>query len=78
MKKIILKLIKIYQKILSPDHSWVRHFRISGTCKFRPTCSEYTYSAIDKYGILKGAWLGLKRLARCHPFNSGGYDPINE
>jgi putative membrane protein insertion efficiency factor len=76
MKSIILKLIKLYQKFLSPDHSWLRHFRRTGTCKFYPTCSEYTYSAIEKYGILKGLFLGIKRLLKCHPFSHGGIDEI--
>jgi len=76
MKYIILKLIKIYQKTLSPDHSWVRFLRKTGTCKFRPTCSDYTYTAIEKYGILKGMFLSLKRVIRCNPFSRGGYDPV--
>jgi putative membrane protein insertion efficiency factor len=75
-KKIILKLIKLYQHTLSPDHSWLRFFRITGTCKFYPTCSDYTYQGIEKYGILKGTWLGIKRIFRCHPFSSGGIDEI--
>jgi len=76
MKSIILKLIKIYQALLSPDHSWVRFFRKTKTCKFYPTCSEYTYSAIEKYGIFKGTFLGIKRLLKCHPFSNGGIDEI--
>jgi hypothetical protein len=68
MKKLFLFLIKIYQKIISP---WTPK-----SCRFRPTCSEYSRQAIVKYGVLKGSWLGLKRILRCHPFNSGGYDPV--
>lgn len=66
-KKILIKLIEIYQKIskLTP-----------ATCRFTPTCSEYTKQAITKYGILKGGWLGLKRVCKCHPFHPGGYDPL--
>ncbi|MEA2020676.1 MAG: membrane protein insertion efficiency factor YidD, partial [Patescibacteria group bacterium] len=45
-------------------------------CKFEPSCSEYTYQAVEKYGILKGLWLGFKRIIRCHPWNKGGYDPV--
>ncbi|ADO78228.1 membrane protein insertion efficiency factor YidD [Halanaerobium praevalens] len=68
MKKILLFFIIIYQKIISP---WTPK-----SCRFRPTCSEYTKQAIKKYGAFKGFWKGLKRILRCHPFNSGGYDPV--
>jgi len=77
MKYILLKLIKIYQKLLSPDHGGIlSYFKPLGVCKFRPTCSDYTYSAINKYGILKGCYLGFKRILRCHPFSRGGWDPV--
>ncbi len=67
MKKLILFLISIYQKIsrLTPS-----------VCRFYPTCSEYTKQAVLKYGVIKGGWLGIKRIARCHPGNEGGYDPV--
>ena len=67
MKKIIVFLIGIYQKIssMSPPR-----------CRFTPTCSQYTKEAIIKYGVVKGAWLGIKRISRCHPLNEGGYDPV--
>lgn len=67
MKQILLFLIKIYQ--------WFSKFTPS-VCRFTPTCSEYTKQAILKYGALKGGWLGIKRICRCHPGNPGGYDPV--
>ena len=67
LKKISTFLITLYQKIsaLTPSR-----------CRFYPTCSEYTKQAILKYGFIKGCWLGIKRIARCHPLNEGGYDPV--
>jgi putative membrane protein insertion efficiency factor len=76
MKRIILFLIKIYQKILSTDQGWVSHLISHRSCRFYPSCSEYTYQAINRFGVLKGFWIGLKRIVRCHPWNDGGYDPI--
>jgi len=71
----LLKMIRVYQKIFSPDHGIFSSVLPYG-CRFRPTCSEYSYQAIEKYGIMKGGFLGLKRLLRCHPFSRGGYDPV--
>lgn len=67
IKKIILFLIKCYQKIsaYTPPR-----------CRFYPTCSEYTRQAIEKYGIVKGGILSVKRIVKCHPLNEGGYDPV--
>lgn len=68
MKPIALWLIRFYQRYISP---------LTGpTCRFQPTCSHYTYEAIEKYGFVKGMWLGIKRILRCHPFHPGGYDPV--
>ena len=68
MKRLALALIRLYQATLSPV--------IGSQCRFTPTCSQYTYEAIARFGAAKGSWLGLKRLARCHPFHEGGYDPV--
>ena len=73
---LVLQLIRFYQKIFSPDHgpfSLIHPWK--GTCKFRPTCSEYAYDAINKYGLLKGGIKALKRIFRCHPWSKGGWDP---
>jgi len=68
MKKILILLIKFYKKYISP---------LKGpSCKFYPTCSEYALEAISKYGALKGGFLAIKRILKCHPFNKGGYDPV--
>lgn len=75
-KKIILILIRIYQKTLSLDHGILSFFYPKKLCRFHPTCSEYSYQAIEKYGIFKGGLKGLRRILRCHPWNDGGYDPV--
>lgn len=73
MKKIIIKIIKIYQKTFS------KIFSQSGIhCKYYPTCSEYTIQALEKYGCIKGGYYGAKRIIRCNPFTKGGYDPIGK
>jgi uncharacterized protein len=68
VKYVALALIRFYKRFISPA--------LPSACRFHPTCSQYTYEAIDRYGVIKGGWLGLKRIARCHPFNPGGYDPV--
>lgn len=77
MRKTILNLIRFYQHHLAFDNNWARSLFITDrVCRFIPTCSEYTYEAVDKYGILKGVTLGFLRIIRCHPFTGGGFDPV--
>ncbi len=68
MKYLALALIRLYQmslgRILPPS------------CRFEPSCSRYGYAAIEKHGLLKGGWMAIKRVGRCHPFSPGGYDPV--
>jgi putative membrane protein insertion efficiency factor len=68
MRRVFLALIRFYRRRISPI--------LPPSCRFYPTCSEYTYQAIEKYGALKGGWLGVRRIARCHPFHPGGFDPV--
>ncbi len=77
MKQFILKSIRFYQKYLSPNHALAKAlFLTDSSCRFLPTCSEYSYQAIEKYGILRGLFLALKRILRCHPLSKGGWDPV--
>lgn len=77
MKRLLLSLIRFYQKYLSFDTGLLKFLWLSdGACRFTPRCSEYTYQVIERYGIITGSWLGIKRILRCHPWNKGGYDPI--
>jgi putative membrane protein insertion efficiency factor len=64
----MIKLIHGYQYLISP--------LIPPTCRFTPTCSHYTCETLAKYGVVKGGWLGIRRLLRCNPWNAGGYDPV--
>jgi len=66
MKQLILKLLILYKKYLSRGEN----------CRFIPTCSQYTYQAVEKYGVIRGLWLGLKRISKCHPWGGGGVDLI--
>jgi uncharacterized protein len=67
-RRIALLLLRFYKRFLSP--------LLPPMCRFEPTCSVYTMQAVEKYGALRGVWLGMKRLGRCHPFNPGGWDPV--
>ena len=68
MRKIPILLIKLYKYFLSP--------LLPMSCRFAPTCSEYSIEAINKYGVTKGLYLSLRRILKCHPFHPGGYDPV--
>ncbi|MFV0388098.1 MAG: membrane protein insertion efficiency factor YidD [Pyrinomonadaceae bacterium] len=68
MKSIFLFLISVYQITISP--------LLPPACRFSPSCSEYTFEAIGKYGVVKGTWMGVKRICRCQPFCEGGHDPV--
>lgn len=68
MKALPMGLIRVYQALLTPI--------LPSSCRFAPSCSEYMYQAIDKFGVARGAYLGLKRVLRCHPWHPGGADPI--
>jgi len=68
MKMLLQLLIRLYQLGISP--------LLGRRCRFFPSCSEYTAEAVEKYGAFKGLSLGLKRISRCHPWNSGGFDPV--
>nr|WP_277997101.1 membrane protein insertion efficiency factor YidD [Moorella sp. Hama-1] len=68
VKKLVILLIRAYQKGISP--LWGNH------CRFYPSCSQYTIEALQKYGLLRGGMLALKRITHCHPWHTGGYDPV--
>jgi len=70
MKKILTFIIKVYQKTISP--------LTPPSCRFYPTCSHYGIEAIDTHGALKGSWLAVRRISKCHPFHEGGFDPVPE
>lgn len=68
MRQVLMAIIRLYQLTLSP--------LLGPRCRFYPSCSCYAHTAIERYGVVRGTWLGLKRLLRCHPFTAGGYDPV--
>ena len=67
-RRVVLALIRLYQLTLS-------HL-VFTQCRFEPSCSRYTYEAVERYGVARGAWLGVRRILRCHPLHPGGYDPV--
>ena len=68
MKKVVIAILKMYKKVISPI--------LPDSCRFYPTCSEYAMQAVGKYGVLKGSIKSMYRIFRCNPFNKGGYDPV--
>lgn len=68
MKNLLILLIRFYQLAISPY--------LGANCRYYPTCSAYAIQAVEKYGVLKGGWLAVKRISRCHPLHKGGYDPV--
>ncbi len=68
IKKIFILPIRFYQAAISP--------LFPASCRYQPTCSQYTVQAIEEWGVLKGTWLGIKRISSCHPWGGHGYDPV--
>lgn len=68
MKTLLLGLLRIYRYAISP--------MLGRNCRFHPSCSAYAIEAVDRHGAIRGGWLALKRVGRCHPFHPGGYDPV--
>jgi putative membrane protein insertion efficiency factor len=68
MRQLVIGILRIYKRWISP--------MLPSACRYHPTCSEYMIEAVEKHGVLRGLWMGLKRLGRCHPFHEGGFDPV--
>lgn len=68
MSKLVTFLLRAYRYVLSPF--------LGNRCRFHPSCSSYTEEAVLRFGVLRGGWLGIKRIGRCHPFHPGGFDPV--
>lgn len=68
MTRLLLGLIRLYRLLLSP--------LLGRNCRFEPSCSRYALEAIDRYGVVKGGWLAIRRIGRCHPWHPGGFDPV--
>ncbi len=68
MSTVVLAVIRFYQRLISP--------LLGSNCRYYPSCSNYMYEAVARYGVAKGGWMGVRRIARCHPWHPGGYDPV--
>jgi len=68
MQELVIRLLRLYKLLVSP--------LLPSACRFHPTCSEYMLEAVQRHGVLRGVWLGVTRLLRCHPFHEGGFDPV--
>lgn len=75
-KMAALKTIRFYQRTFSPDHGLFKVLYPHGFCRFNPSCSQYTYEAVEKLGVTRGLILGALRIFRCNPWNPGGHDPV--
>jgi len=70
VRGLVMGAIVVYRRFISP--------MLRPSCRFEPTCSAYALTSVERYGVLRGGWLAARRIARCHPFNPGGYDPVPE
>jgi len=68
MRKTVIFIIRIYQYIISPY--------LAPGCRYTPSCSHYSMEAVERFGVVKGSWLAIRRIARCHPWHEGGFDPV--
>lgn len=75
-KMIVLKTLRVYQRLFSPDHGPLKVLYPHGFCRFHPTCSQYTYEAVERHGVVRGLLLGAWRILRCTPWSKGGVDLV--
>lgn len=68
MGRVLIAIVRVYKSVISPH--------LPASCRYFPTCSQYALEAIQRYGALKGSWMAVKRIGRCHPFHPGGFDPV--